>query len=309
MRKVTVIGGANFDIKGRSYVPLERYTSNPGYVSLSSGGVGRNIAHNLSQLGISVLLLTVLGKDEQGKRVLEETKKAGVNMEHIKISQEKPTGIYLAILDDKGDMYIALSSMDILEELNVEYLEEKKEIIKESEIVVIDANPPMESIEYILNFCKSFNITTVIAPVSFEKAKKLKNFLSNIDYIIPNRKELEALSGIEIVRDSEMKRAVKILREKGIKNVIVTLRERGVYISTEKMEKFLSPYKGEIVDTTGAGDALTAGFVYGIYNKYSIEISVKFGLASAMITIQSPYSVSPFLKEDILKRIVLEEKR
>jgi len=308
MRKVTVIGGANLDIKGRSYAPLERYTSNPGYTILTPGGVGRNIAHNLSQLGVSVLLLTVLGEDEDGKRVLEETKKAGVNMEHIKISQDKPTGIYLAILDDNGDMYIALSSMDILEELNIEYLEGKREIIKESEIVVIDANPPMESIEYILNLCKSFNIPTVLAPVSFEKAKKLKNFLSKIDYIIPNLKELIAISEMDIIRDSHMKMAVRTIREKGVKNVIVTLGGRGVYISTEKKEKFLQPYKGEFVDAIGAGDALTAGFVYGIYNGYPIEISVKFGLASAMITLQSPYTVSPFLKEDILKRIVLEER-
>lgn len=307
-KKITVIGGANLDIKGKSYSPLEKYTSNPGKVSLNSGGVGRNIAHNLSQLGIPVLLLTVLGEDIFGKRILEETQKAGVNMEHVKIIKEKATGIYLAILNHYGDMYIALSSMDIMEELDKNYLKEKEEIIKDSSFVVLDANPPSESIEYVLNLCQNFNIPIFFAPVSFKKAKKVRNFLDKIDYIILNTKELSALSLMEIVRDSELKRAMKILKGMGAKNIIVTLGDRGVCFSIGGKEKFISPYKGEILDTTGAGDAFSAGFIYGVYHGYPIDISVKFGLFSAMITLQSFHTVSPLLNEELLRKKVLEGK-
>jgi pseudouridine kinase len=196
--------------------------------------------------------------------------------------------------------------MDILEELNIQYLESKTEVIKNSEIVVFDANIPEESIRYITELCYNNNIPVVVEPVSIDKAKKLKNVLDKIDYITPNKEELESITEINILNDEDMKKAVKYLRDKGIKNVIVTLGERGVYVSSEELEKFIEPYQTEIVDATGAGDALTAGLVYGIFNGYSLEVSAKLGLAAASLTISSPYTVNPFLNENQLKNIVKE---
>ncbi|MEI8181049.1 PfkB family carbohydrate kinase, partial [Aestuariivirga sp.] len=66
MPRVIVIGGANVDIKGRSRGSFVAGTSNPGEVTVSAGGVGRNIAENLARLGISVSLVTALGQDANG---------------------------------------------------------------------------------------------------------------------------------------------------------------------------------------------------------------------------------------------------
>lgn len=306
LKGVTVIGGANIDIKGKPYKELKQHTSNPGYINIAPGGVGRNIAHNLAQLNVPVTFLSVVGNDDEGRRLLEETRQAGVNVEQVVISNTRRTGIYLAILNAIGDMDIALSGMDILEELNIQYLESKTEVIKNSEIVVFDANIPEESIRYITELCYNNNIPVVVEPVSIDKAKKLKNVLDKIDYITPNKEELESITEINILNDEDMKKAVKYLRDKGIKNVIVTLGERGVYVSSEELEKFIEPYQTEIVDATGAGDALTAGLVYGIFNGYSLEVSAKLGLAAASLTISSPYTVNPFLNENQLKNIVKE---
>ncbi|KKC30628.1 ribokinase family sugar kinase [Caldanaerobacter subterraneus subsp. pacificus DSM 12653] len=306
LKGVTVIGGANIDIKGKPYKELRQHTSNPGHINIAPGGVGRNIAHNLAQLNVPVTFLSVVGNDDEGRRLLEETRQAGVNVEQVVISNTRRTGIYLAILNAIGDMDIALSGMDILEELNIQYLESKTEVIKNSEIVVFDANIPEESIRYITELCYNNNIPVVVEPVSIDKAKKLKNVLDKIDYITPNKEELESITEINILNDEDMKKAVKYLRDKGIKNVIVTLGERGVYVSSEELEKFIEPYQTEIVDATGAGDALTAGLVYGIFNGYSLEVSAKLGLAAASLTISSPYTVNPFLNENQLKNIVKE---
>lgn len=306
LKGVTVIGGANIDIKGKPYKELRQHTSNPGHINIAPGGVGRNIAHNLAQLNVPVTFLSVVGNDDEGRRLLEETRQAGVNVEQVVISNTRRTGIYLAILNAIGDMDIALSGMDILEELNIQYLESKTEVIKNSEIVVFDANIPEESIRYITELCYNNNIPVVVEPVSIDKAKKLKNVLDKIDYITPNKEELESITEINILNDEDMKKAVKYLRDKGIKNVIVTLGERGVYVSSEELEKFIEPYQTEIVDATGAGDALTAGLVYGIFNGYSLEVSAKLGLAAASLTISSPYTVNPFLNENQLKNIVRE---
>jgi len=341
---VVVIGGANIDLRGRSEGELKRYTSNPGKINVGSGGVGRNIAHNLALLNVPVALLSAVGDDGEGIRILEETGKAGVKMEQMIISGEHPTGIYLAILDEKGEMEVAVSDMRILEEVTVEYLRSKAYLIKESKIVVMDTNIPEQSIEYVVGLCNKVKVPLLIEPVSVEKARKLRKVLDEsgkergsgsesesgrwtIDYITPSEDELESILGAEIGDDQDLDldidldivRAAEELKGKGVKNVIVTLGKRGIYVSygggtdegkqgDPKPGKFMAPYKGEVVDVTGAGDALVAGLVYGIYKGYSIEVAARFGLGAAALTISTKEAVRRDLREGLLRSRIEEEK-
>ena len=341
---VVVIGGANIDLRGKpAGEVLERHTSNPGKINVGSGGVGRNIAHNLALLNVPVTLLSVVGDDGEGIRILEETGKAGVKMEQMIISGEHPTGIYLAILDGGGEMEAAVSDMQILEEITVEYLRSRAYLIKESKIVVVDTNIPEESIEYVVDLCNKVKVPLLIEPVSVEKAKKLRKILDvdgggsgresgegsgsgrererwAIDYITPSEDELKSILGAEIDDDEDIDvmKAAEELRRKGAKNVIVTLGKRGIYVSCgggvgegkkeDCWSKFMAPYKGEVVDVTGAGDALVAGLVYGIYKGYSLDVAAKFGLGAAVLTISTKEVVRRDLGESLLRSRIEEEK-
>jgi len=332
---VVVIGGANIDLRGRPVGEvLERYTSNPGRINVGLGGVGRNIAHTLALLNIPVTLLSAVGDDGEGIRILEETGKAGVKMEQIIISGEHPTGIYLAILDEKGEMEVAVSDMKILEEISLEYLRSKAYLIKGSKIVVMDTNIPEESIEYVVDLCNKVKVPVLIEPVSMEKAKKLRKIVNGcekytVDYITPSKNELKSILGVEMDNNQDLDmdmdvgldlnivKAAEKLKGKGIKNVIVTLGKRGVYVSgggankerKEDCNKFIKPYKSEIVDVTGAGDALVAGLVYGIYKGYSMEVAVRFGLAAAALTVSTKETVRRDLREGLLKSRIKEEDK
>ena len=359
---VVVIGGANIDLRGRPVGEvLERHTSNPGKINVDSGGVGRNIAHNLALLNVPVTLLSAVGDDGEGIRILEETGKDGVRMEQMIISGEHPTGIYLAILDEKGEMDTAVSDMRILEEITVDYLRSKAYLIKESKIVVMDTNIPEESIGYVVDLCNKVKVPLLIEPVSVEKAKKLRKVLGKsgsgsesesesesesgsksgrgsetesgsesgrraIDYMTPSKDELESIlgegaeredeRGLDLDIDLDIVRAAEELKGKGVKNVIVTLGERGIYVSCgrsdegrkEDWNKFIAPYRGEVVDVTGAGDALVAGLVYGIYKGYSLEVGARFGLAAAALTISTKEAVRRDLREGLLRSRIEEEK-
>jgi pseudouridine kinase len=271
---------------------------------------------------------------------LEETGKAGVRTEQMIISGEHPTGIYLGILDEKGEMEVAVSDMRILEEVTVDYLRSKAYLIKESKIVVVDTNIPEESIGYVVELCNKVKVPVLIEPVSVEKAKKLRDILNGrwtIDYITPNRDELASISGMEIGDDQDINivRAVEELKGKGVKNVIVTLGKRGVYVSSEGgsfrgegegeesgeressrekdeigrgWKRFIRPSAGKAVDVTGAGDALAAGLVYGIYKGYSMEMAARFGLGAAALTISTKEAVRRDLREGLLKSRIEEEK-
>jgi len=339
---IVVIGGANIDLRGRPVGEvLERHTSNPGKINVGSGGVGRNIAHNLALLNVPVTLLSAVGDDGEGIRVLEETGKAGVKMEQMIISGEHPTGIYLAILDEKGEMEVAVSDMRILEEVTVDYLRSKAYLIKESKIVVMDTNIPEESIEYVVDLCNKVKVPLLIEPVSVEKAGKLRKVLDGsrkerergsesesgrcvIDYMTPSKDELESIleAGAEIGDerdidiDIDLVKAAEELKCRGVKNVIVTLGKRGIYVSCgwvdegrkKDCNKFMSPYRGEVVDVTGAGDALVAGLVYGIYKGYSLEVAARFGLAAAALTISAKEAVRRDLREGLLRSRIEEEE-
>ena len=330
---VVVIGGANIDLRGRPVGEvLERHTSNPGRINVGLGGVGRNIAHTLALLNVPVTLLSAVGDDGEGIRILEETGKAGVKMEQIIISGEHPTGIYLAILDENGEMEVAVSDMKILEEISLEYLRSKAYLIKGSKIVVMDTNIPEESIEYVVDLCNKVKVPVLIEPVSMEKAKKLRKIVNGcekwtVDYITPSKNELKSILGVEMSNNQDLDmdmdvdldlnivKAAEKLKGKGIKNVIVTLGKRGVYVSgggankerKEDCNKFITPYRSEIVDVTGAGDALVAGLVYGIYKGYSMEVAVRFGLAAAALTVSTKETVRRDLREGLLKSRIKEE--
>ena len=330
---VVVIGGANIDLRGRpAGEVLERHTSNPGKINVGSGGVGRNIAHNLALLNVPVTLLSAVGDDGEGIRILEETGKAGVKTEQMIISGEHPTGIYLAILDDKGEMEVAVSDMRILEEITVEHLRSKAYLIKGSKIVVMDTNIPEQSIGYVVDLCNKVKVPILVEPVSVEKSRKLKKVLDGsgkwtIDYITPSEDELESILGTEIGDDRDLDldidlnivKAAEELKGKGVKNVIVTLGKRGIYVSyggagdsseggPDEPGKFMAPYKGEVVDVTGAGDALVAGLVYGIFKGYSTEVAARFGLGAAALTISTKEAVRRDLREGLLRSRIEEEK-
>ena len=112
--RVFVIGGINLDIIGKSIENLELKSSNPGSTKMISGGVSRNIAQNLSQLGIETTILSSVGKDSFGEMILKELKDANVNTSKILISGNYKTGLYLAILNNTGEMSLGLSDMDVM---------------------------------------------------------------------------------------------------------------------------------------------------------------------------------------------------
>ena len=75
-----VVGGVNMDIGGRSFSPLVAEDSNPGAINISLGGVGRNIAHNLSLMGKQVRMLTAYGDDPNGAKVMTSCAELGIDI-------------------------------------------------------------------------------------------------------------------------------------------------------------------------------------------------------------------------------------
>ena len=119
---ITVIGGTNVDISGTSASTLLEEDSNPGLITVTHGGVGRNITENLKRMDRQVEFITVLGDDVYGQEILKNLRAMGIGMQHSMICQGKRTSTYLCINDSNGNMKLAVNDMKLSDNLPTRYL-------------------------------------------------------------------------------------------------------------------------------------------------------------------------------------------
>ena len=285
-----VVGGVNVDIGGRSFVPLVAADSNPGQVTMSLGGVGRNIAHNMSLLGLEVRLLTAYGNDLNGQRVAASCAELGIDMSHALQVSGAATSTYLYLTDPDGEMALAVSDMAICNEITPAYLASKLSVLQNARVVVVDTNIPAESLQYLAENCTA---PLFVDPVSTVKAVKLKPILDKIHTLKPNRLEAELLSGVQIQTKEDMVKAADVLLNMGMQRLFISLGGDGVLAATKEEKLWLSNLPGNMVNTTGCGDAFTAALVWAFLEDCDLKTSATAGLAAGSIAMESAETINP----------------
>ncbi len=301
-----IIGGIVLDLRGQPKEDLQLYTSNPGSLQQTPGGVCRNICENLSRLGFNPLLISTIGGDPQGRWLLDHCKSLNLSTEGILTLPDKRTAIYLAILDAKGDLHTAIADMDIFVELKAEQILSFKEQLIHAPMVIIDTNLPLETIKTLCQFCHQNKIPIWVEPVSVEKSKKLFGLMDRITYLSPNRDELSALTKMEIHTDKEFSKAIKILLDQGIHHLLVTLGKDGIVLANSEGIHHIPAFPAKVVDVTGAGDAFVAGTIFALLEGVPIKKAVHYGLISAKMTIETAETVSHLLSQDRIKEYFSE---
>ena len=285
-----VIGGVNIDIGGRSFEPLVAEDSNPGSVSVSLGGVGRNIAHNLTLLGADVRFLTAYGEDVHGQRIAASCSELGIDISHALKVADVPTSTYLYIAAPDGDMALALSDMEICKKVTPAYLAANLPLIQNAQVVVVDTNIPQESLVYLAENCAC---PLFCDPVSTTKAEKLRPILHKIHTLKPNRLEAELLSGVSIQDAADVEKAARALLEKGLQRVFISMGSDGVHAADQTRQLWLPNLPGNMVNTTGCGDAFMAALVWSFLEKLDLQQTALCGLAAASIAMESNETINP----------------
>ena len=297
---VTVVGGVNLDICGKSAANLVQRDSNPGTVRTSLGGVGRNIAHNMALLGLEVKLFTALGTDENAERVEKSCQELGIDLTHSRPVEGGVTSTYLVITDHLGEMALALSDMDIHDHLTPDYIASKLDILNQSALVVVDTNLPAETLAFLAQHCTA---PIFADPVSTAKAPKLEPILSRLHTLKANRLEAGLLSGIEISHDESLHRAAKALLDKGLERVFISLGPDGVLCVQGGETVFLPAIPGQQENATGCGDALMAALAWSFLEGLDLKQTAQAGLAAAAIALAGAETINPTLSVTEMKRI------
>ncbi len=296
-----VIGGANIDIGGRSFAPLVAKDSNPGRVTVSLGGVGRNIAHNLRLLGVDVCLLTALGDDFNAQRVSASCAELGIDLSFALHVPGGVTSTYIYLDDADGDMALALSDMEICTRITPSCLEARRDLLSRADVIVADANIPAESLVWIGKHCSA---PLFADPVSTAKAEKLRPVLSRIHTLKPNRLEAELLSGIPVADEISLFRAARALLDTGLERAAITLGSRGILAADARAIELIPVCPAHIRNATGAGDAFMAALVWSWLQHQDFSSSCRAAAAAAALTVESVETVNPSLTpQAVLERM------
>jgi len=295
---IAVIGAVNIDIGGHSFKPLIEKDSNPGKVSYSFGGVGRNIAHNICLLGGNVKFLTVMGDDIYAHQIKEHCSSIGIDLTHSVVVPGETTSTYLFITGPDGDMALAMSDMSITSHITPQFIEERLDILNNATAVVFDANLSEEAINYIAENCTA---PLIVDPVSVSKAYKIKPVLKNLTIFKPNLIEAGFMSDINITDEDSMKKAASVITEAGVKHLYMTLGEKGTYYKGIDGEFYIPAIKANALNTTGAGDAFCATIVYSFINNIKPFNAAKLGAAASAMAIETNETINQNLSFDAVK--------
>ena len=301
-----VVGGVNMDIGGRSFAPLVDSDSNPGNVTMSLGGVGRNIAHNLALMGTDVRLLTAYGDDVYGQKIAASCAELGIDASHALRLADERTSTYLYIADEQGEMALALSDMEVCKRITPAYLSSNLPLIQNAQVVVADTNLSQEALVFLAENCQR---PLFCDPVSTAKAEKLLPILNRIHTLKPNRLEAALLSGVPIEKKEDVPRAAQALLDKGVHRLFISMGADGVYAATREQQLWLSNLPGNMVNTTGCGDAFMAALVWAYLEGTDLQSTALAGLAAGSIAMESRDTINSAMSATALRnRMSLNHK-
>ena len=279
--EVAVLGAAAVDwvarveempsLDGISYA--DQYTPVPG-------GSGGNVAEGVSRLGHTVRFLGVLGDDEGGRMLMQAFERAGVDTSCIRVKEGERSAACFIAVDRHGQRMIfslgGVAVYDQVTDITIAQLEQARilyiaDAYKEIALAAISKLEPGAQVV--------FNPGGLMAASGKEG---LRPILECTDVLIVSRVEAEVLTGCP-----DPVQACQILTLIGPKAVLLTLGERGVLVVDKQSSVFVPVVAVEqVVDTTGAGDAFSAGVITGLLEGLSLEQAARLGCAVAGYKIQ-----------------------
>ena len=294
---ISVIGGANVDLSATLQDAFIAADSNPGHVEIGYGGVARNIAHNLSLLDARTQLLTVFGGDLFGGLLQDYCKQQGIDI-HLSDKQNAlRSGIYLCINNHGGEMIAAVADTDIIREITPEWIAKRIGEINLSDFIVADTNISEDAIRYLM---ENSTAPLLIDGVSTTKAHRVTNALKRCKLPFLHSLKLNLKEALAVTATATYAEAAQQLLNWGVAHVYITLGSEGVYCRNAAEEWLYPALPGDVVNTTGAGDAFLAGVVYALAKGLPFPQTAQYGLMAARATLMSPKAVNPDIANILL---------
>ena len=276
------------------------HTSNPAVKTTSIGGVISNIAQHLGLLNLNPSLITALGNDADAAFITNSLQQKGISLQ-ASIQATDSTGKYVSILNPDGNLVVAVCQDISIKYLTPALLATKASYIKDFDLLIVDANIPADSIQWLIDIARTHGQKIIIEPVSVAKAGKLAALnLEGVYMITPNEDELVALAGIETSDEQEL---VAHLFDRGVQQVWIRKGAAGSVIHRPEQSLTLGVPTITILDSTGAGDAALAGWICGYMQGENEKTCLQLAHSLALEVLQIKGAVVETISSDLLRTI------
>ena len=264
---IIVVGSVFVDIKGypsRTYIPGGR---NAGKVRYVHGGVSRNIAEDIGNLGLQPVFLSLVDPNGAGEDVLFRLQEHGVDTKYVRKVPEG-MGTWLAVFDNNNDVCASVSHRPDLTPLLQVLQEDGNALFSSAESVLIELDLDHPVVEEIYRLKEKYNTKVYAAVSNINIALERRPFLQHTDCFVCNRQEAGVLFSVEFGKEGPDVLAHQLsvlVTGAEIPAMVVTLGADGaVWADRHGDYGFCAAQQVPVADTTGAGDAFFAGVAAGL---------------------------------------------
>lgn len=299
-RSVLCIGGAVVDTILLAERPIRPGTSNPAAGARGFGGVARNVAVNLARLGIEASLCSVVGDDADGRALADDLARQAVGTALLRRDPGARTAAYVALLEPGGELHVGAADMAALDRIGE--ADADRAAARQPDWIFADCNCPAGVLVRLARLARGEGRLAVDA-VSVAKAERLPARLDGIDLLFLNLDEAAAILDADR-RNLAPATAVRGLHERGAAAVVLTLGRDGALAGGEHGGVHHIPaMAADVVDVTGAGDALIAGCLAGLLRGRPLPEAVRLGAAAAAHTLRWRGGTAPDLSYDLIAQV------
>lgn len=272
--KIIVVGSINADL-----VAITSKRPGPGETVLGEefflvpGGKGGNQAVAASRLGAEVDMVGCIGNDSNGQFLYDSLEKEGVNVDCIKKIPNVSTGTAVIILAQGENSIVVIPGTNY--KVTPQIIKSIDKIFEGAEIVLLQLEIPIETVEYVAKLCNERNIPVILNPAPAIKLSKA--LVDSVSYITPNEHEYK------IVFDTE--EDIEELLKNYPNKLLITQGDKGVVFNDGDELVRVDSIEAKVVDTTGAGDTFNGALAYALANKYNLESAIRFANAAAGLSV------------------------
>jgi ribokinase len=279
-KHIVVVGSLNMDLVVHSpHHPLAGETIIGTDFRTFPGGKGANQAVAAARLGGKVRMIGRVGSDEFGNTLISTIKAAGVDTNYIQQDGDAATGVALITVDHTGQNTIVVAP-GANGRLSAEDISTAEDAFINADSLVMQLEIPLSVVKRSMELASLHGLQVILNPAPAQKLEP--DFLSRVDYLIPNQNELTMLTGLDSIP-----LAINQLMTWGIKNVIVTLGGDGVLFTENGKQVHIPAHDVPVIDTTAAGDAFVGAFAVATVEGLPLRQAVAWGNAAGALAVMT----------------------
>lgn len=283
--KIVVLGSCNTDMVIKSdKLPVPGETVLGGTFMMNPGGKGANQAVAASRLGGDVTFITKIGDDVFGRQSVDLYKEEKINTDYIFLDPTNPSGIALITVDANGENCIVVAS-GANKTLTPTDVESVKDVLLEADILLMQLEIPIETVEYAAKIANENGVKVILNPAPAPTQALSDELLKNLHIIIPNKREAEMISSMDVSGWDSAQKAADAISSKGVDIVIITLGSLGALLKEKDRYTRVPAYEVKTVDTTAAGDTFCGALATALSEGKRLEDSIRFANKCSSMTV------------------------